>query len=103
MTMPALNTPQMKCLVTETLTQATEYLRDFSESISVNRAWRSKRHISELSTAGVWVEFCDSQHQNSKEQSCDLLKVPLGSAFMFASDTLYDFSAAFKNMAMRMN
>lgn len=67
--MPALNTPQIKCAVTETLTQATEYLCDFSESISVSGAWRSKRHISELSAAGVWVEDCDSQHQNSKSKA----------------------------------
>lgn len=67
--MPALTTPQIKCVVTETLTQATEYLCDLSESISVSRALKSKRHISELSTAGVWVEDCDSQHQNSKSKA----------------------------------
>lgn len=70
--MPALSAPQIKCAVTETLTQATEYLCDFSESVSVSGARRSKkkkkkkRHISELSAAGVWVEDCDSQHQNCK-------------------------------------
>ena len=67
--MPALSTPQIKCAVTETLTQATEYLCDFSWSVSVSRARKSKRHISELSAAGVWVEDCDSQHQNSKSKA----------------------------------
>lgn len=35
--MSALNTAQIKHAVTETLTQATEYLCDFSESISVSQ------------------------------------------------------------------
>lgn len=75
----------------------------FSESISVSRAWRSKRHTSELLTAGVWVEDCDSQHQNSKSKAVIYSMCRFVSAFMFASDTLYDFSSAFKNMVMGMN
>lgn len=52
LTMPALKAPQIKYVVTGTLTQATECLCDFSASISVSRARRSKRHIWTFS--GWW-------------------------------------------------
>ena len=32
-------------------------------------AWGSKKDTSELSATGVWVEDCDSQHQNSKSKA----------------------------------
>lgn len=98
LTMPALKTPQIKYIVTETLTQVTEYLCDFSESISVSRAWRSKRHIW---TFSGWQRIVTVIIKTVK---VNLWFIECAACICFYVCQwyirVYDFSPAFKNMAM---